>query len=1564
MTKCLRFLRPLSGVFAVLLAVLAALPVRATIGVPLQAQLGNPSAATADPANRTRYLILRAQYAMDYNDTTREPNWVAWNLTTGDVGSAGRSSSFFPDTTLPAGFTVVGDGDYSGSGYDRGHMCPSGDRTVSRADNDVVFYMTNMIPQAPDNNQGVWNNFETYCRTLASAGNEVLIVTGPSGFGGSKIASGVSIAGFTWKIVVVVPLGSGTAVSRVTAATRVIAIKVPNVQGVRSNPWQQYVTSAAVIEADTGFTFFTALPAGVAATLRAVVDGQPTTGAPVITSQPTAQTAPVGGNATFAVTATGHATLTYQWAKDDTDLPGETEATLSLTNVQLADAGNYSVTVTNSVGSVTSSAVALVLSGVPPTITMPPVARTVTAGSVATFSVVAGGSPTLTYQWRKTTTALTNGGKISGATGATLTVTNAQVADASSYDVVVTNGSGFVTSGAVGLTVTAAAPTIVTSPVAQSVTIGATATLVVVARGSEPLSYQWRKGSTVLTNAGNISGATSETLVITGAQLADAGSFEVMVSNGQTPDATSAAALLTVSAAPPTSTVVWGFATATPTSGLPGDVSGGTVTQGSNNGTLTMLAATSASGTYTGATSGNNAGLAARPGALDKTATTGSAYFEFLLNPVAGKALTVQAISFGSRSTSTGPQAYDIFTSVDNFATRVATGTLTNTSAWALQSPAMTTVTGGIGSTVTVRLFGYNGTGNATASTANWRIDDLKVTVATATPAPVAPAVASVGPVAGATGVSPATPITITFNQAVTMTSGWFAISSTKNGPAAAAVTGGPVAFTLSPAVSFADNDAVTVTVFAAQVADQATGALRPGADTTWSFTTVAPVAPSITTPPVAQAVAAGGTATLTVVAAGTAPIGYQWRKNGVAITGNGTASTATLTLANVQAAEAGDYDVVVSNGVNPAATSTAVALTVTAAAPTIVTPPIAQAVAVGANASFSVGASGTAPLTYQWRKGATALTDGGSIAGAATATLTLTGVTLADAGSYDVVVSNGVGTPATSTAVALTVSAPAQATIAWDFATAAPTSGLPTEFSGGVVTVGNNNGTTTLLATTSASAGYTGASAGNNAGAAARTGALSTAASGSAYFEFTVTPAAGKQVSATSLSFGSRSTGTGPLAYAVYASVDSFAAPLSSGTLLANSNWLLQAPVLTAVTGAAGTAVTFRIYGFNGAGNPGVGTANWRIDDLKLGVNVGGGGPTVPTITTQPVAQTVAPGATVTLSVVASGGPGLTYQWRRGAVALTDGAGVAGATTATLTLSNVQAAQGGTYDVVVSLSGSDSVTSAGALLTVSGPTGAPAITTEPVAAAAMAGGTVTLSVAATGTGPLSYQWKKDNVTVAGATGATFTLNSLTASAGGSYAVVITNSIGVATSRSVPVNVVGATQSVAGPGYVAGGTVSLVNVIAYSGPLAGYSWQLLLPTGWTYASSTGNAADTPPTVGAGSLAEWQWTTNLGSPALFTCTLNVPMGVVGAQTVSAIFVGKRADGTTFQVLVQPDPLTIHRSAAFHHADTNQDGVIGLFELTRLIELYNTRNGTVRTGKYRTQGGTEDGFAPGP
>ncbi|EEF62305.1 DNA/RNA non-specific endonuclease [Pedosphaera parvula] len=259
------------------------LPADATISTALQMQLGNPSNATADANNHSHYLIQRTVEAIDFSDSLGEPNWASWDLTGSDIGSSGRSSSFFTDTTLPAGFYEVKTGDYTGSGFDRGHMCPSFDRTDNTTDNDLVFYMSNIIPQTADNNQGVWQNFESYCQTLAQSGNEMLLICGPSSFNGSRIqpSAKVSIPGFTWKIAVVVPAGSGSALSRITTATRVIALEIPNISGIRTTPWSNYVTSVNQLQTDTGFTFFTALPASVATVLRAKVDGAV---APTITS--------------------------------------------------------------------------------------------------------------------------------------------------------------------------------------------------------------------------------------------------------------------------------------------------------------------------------------------------------------------------------------------------------------------------------------------------------------------------------------------------------------------------------------------------------------------------------------------------------------------------------------------------------------------------------------------------------------------------------------------------------------------------------------------------------------------------------------------------------------------------------------------------------------------------------------------------------------------------------------------------------------------------------------------------------------------------------------------------------------------------------------------------------------------------------------------------------------------------------------------------------------------------------------------------------------------------------
>ncbi len=168
--------------------------------------------------------------------------------------------------------------------------------------------------------------------------------------------------------------------------------------------------------------------------------------APVIVAQPASQTNSFGANATFSVSATGTTPLSYQWRLYSTNIPGATASSYTRTNIQPADAGPYSVVVTNVVGSVTSSNAVLTVEG-KPAISSQPQSVTVNAGANATFNVSANGSPTLGYQWRLA------GTNIPGATLTSFTRSNAQPADAGSYTVVVTNSEGSVTSAVAVLTV-------------------------------------------------------------------------------------------------------------------------------------------------------------------------------------------------------------------------------------------------------------------------------------------------------------------------------------------------------------------------------------------------------------------------------------------------------------------------------------------------------------------------------------------------------------------------------------------------------------------------------------------------------------------------------------------------------------------------------------------------------------------------------------------------------------------------------------------------------------------------------------------------------------------------------------------------------------------------------------------------------------------------------------------------------------------------------------------------------------------------------------------------------
>ncbi len=244
--------------------------------------MGNPSGATNVVSNENNYLMTKTQYVLSYNRSRATPNWVSWYVGPNWLGSAARQDDFRADATLPSGWYQVGSTSYSGSGFDRGHNCPSADRTSTVADNSATFLMTNMIPQAPNNNQQTWANLENYTRSLVTAGNEVYVIMGSYGIGGTgsngtfnTINNGnVTVPSNVWKVIVVLPQGTND-VSRVSSSTRVIAVNTPNINTVSSS-WGSYRTSVDAIEAATGYNILSNVPTSIQATIEASVDNGPT----------------------------------------------------------------------------------------------------------------------------------------------------------------------------------------------------------------------------------------------------------------------------------------------------------------------------------------------------------------------------------------------------------------------------------------------------------------------------------------------------------------------------------------------------------------------------------------------------------------------------------------------------------------------------------------------------------------------------------------------------------------------------------------------------------------------------------------------------------------------------------------------------------------------------------------------------------------------------------------------------------------------------------------------------------------------------------------------------------------------------------------------------------------------------------------------------------------------------------------------------------------------------------------------------------------------------------------
>ncbi len=239
-------------------------------------RMGNPSNAGSSYSNR---LLSKSQYAVSYNCYRGTPNWVSWQLNTSWLGSAPRQDDFRADTTLPSGCYRVTSSNYTGSGFDRGHMAASADRTNTVTNNSATFLMTNIIPQSPDNNQGPWAALENYSRDLVNQGKELYIISGSYGTGGTgsngartTIANGnVTVPSRTWKVIVVLNSLNSSA-SNVTTNTRVIAVNMPNTQGIRNANWKNYRVSVDSIEVNTGYNLLSNVSSSVQSVIEARVD--------------------------------------------------------------------------------------------------------------------------------------------------------------------------------------------------------------------------------------------------------------------------------------------------------------------------------------------------------------------------------------------------------------------------------------------------------------------------------------------------------------------------------------------------------------------------------------------------------------------------------------------------------------------------------------------------------------------------------------------------------------------------------------------------------------------------------------------------------------------------------------------------------------------------------------------------------------------------------------------------------------------------------------------------------------------------------------------------------------------------------------------------------------------------------------------------------------------------------------------------------------------------------------------------------------------------------------------